>query len=105
MPIIVPPGPSPAWSTTFSVDAMFYRAARKARARGEAATNDIRRAEKRVFMCRLEMDAIKERSERQGEDANRYRDEFEPLAIEIENLEHRVVDAHGTVLRELVLAH
>jgi hypothetical protein len=105
MPIIVPPGPSPAWSTTFSVDAMFYSAARKARERGEAATSDIRRAEKRVFMCRMEMDAIKERAERQGEDLTRYRDEFEPLAIEIENLESRLVEAHGAVLRELVLAH
>jgi hypothetical protein len=105
MPIIVPAGPSPDWSTTFSVDAMFYGAARKARERGEAATNDIHRAEKRVFMCRMEMDAIKERSERQGEDRDSYRDEFEPLAIEIENLEHRVVEAHGAVLRELVLAH
>jgi hypothetical protein len=105
MPTIVPAGPSPGWSTTFSIDAMFYSAARKARERGEAATNDIHRAEKRVFMCRMEMDAIKERSERQGGDRDRYRDEFEPLAIEIENLEHRVVEAHGAVLRELVLAH
>jgi hypothetical protein len=103
MPIIDPAGPSREWSTTFSADAMFYSAARKARERGEAATNDIHRAEKRVFMCRREMDAIKERSERQGEDADR--DEFEPLAIEIENLEYRVVEAHGAVLRELVLAH
>jgi hypothetical protein len=105
MPFSVPAGPSPEWSTTLSVDALFYSAARKARERGRAATNDVRRAEKRVFMCRMQMEAIKERSERPGEDPHRYRDEFEPLAIEIANLESRVVEAQGAVLRELVLAH
>jgi hypothetical protein len=105
MPILEPPGPPPNYSTMFSVDAMFYSAARKARERADRAVAAIRRAEKKVFTCQMKMARIRERAEERGEDAYRYYDEFEPLAIQMESLEASVVEAHGPVLRELAQAH
>jgi hypothetical protein len=105
MAILEPPGPEPKWSTTFAVDAMFYSAARKARERGERAVKGIQRAAKRVFVCEMKMAAIRERAENRGEDSYNYYDDLEPLAIQIENLEFEVVEAHGPVLREFAQAH
>jgi hypothetical protein len=100
MAILEPPGPPLDYSTTFSVDAMFYSAARKARERADRAVAGIRRAEKKVFICKMKMARVREKAEEDDRGEYRYYDELEPLAIQMENLEFGVVEAHGPVLRE-----
>jgi hypothetical protein len=105
MAILEPPGPPLNRTTTFSVDAMFYSAARKARERADRAVAGIKRAEKKVFICKMKMARVREKAEEDDRGEYHYYDEFEPLAIQMENLEFGVVEAHGPVLRELAQAH
>jgi hypothetical protein len=104
MAFLEPPGPPLKYSTTFAVDAMFYSAARRARERAERAETGIRGARKKVFVCQMKMDRVKAKAD-EDEYGRTFYDEFEPLAIQMENLESGVVEAHGPVLRELAQAH
>ena len=94
--------PPPKLSTTFAVDAMLYSAARKARERANIARKGVVRANKEIFQRQERMDSIKQRAEERNEDVPYA--EWERYGITMENLEFRVVEAHGLVLRELAIA-
>lgn len=97
-------GSPPRWSTTFAVDAMFYSAAREARDRAAAATKSVDRAENELAQCQQEIDRLRRLAEAEGKNEYAYHDEIEPLAIQMDHLEHELIASCGPVLRELALA-
>jgi hypothetical protein len=103
--MLIPPfGPSnqTKFVTVFAADAMFFQSAKNALMKASAARKGIARAERRLLRHQAKMDAISESAKEEGWNNDLYSG-FEPLAIQMENYEYSLTEAHGPVLQQLAL--
>jgi hypothetical protein len=95
----------PEWTTVLAVDAMYLHAARQSLRRALVAQKRITRAERRLERHQARLDAVTTRYGLDEIGAAEHYDELEPLAIQMEGVEHKVGAAYGPFLQQLAAVH
>jgi hypothetical protein len=92
----------PSWSTTLSVDAMYFHAAKKCYEASEKALKGIEKT-KRAFAKLREKEArIKEKFDN---DLGEAYDKLEPIYIQMESAEYLIGAAYGPYLQNISITH